>query len=108
MNEGFKKDYFLLTQRLQENTRLGGVMGILHWDQEVIMPSGAAESRSKQMGVLAGIMHEKSTDPEIGKLLDSLNGDDSFNSFEKCNIYAFEKKASYSKNNCLMEFIYLY
>ena len=33
--------------------------------------------------------------------------DSSRSSFEKCNIYAFEKKASYSKNNCLMEFIYL-
>ena len=46
MNEDLKKDYLLLTQRLQENNRLGGVMGILHWDQEVIMPSGAAESQS--------------------------------------------------------------
>ena len=33
--------------------------------------------------------------------------DSSRSGFEKCNIYAFEKKASYSKNNCLMEFIYL-
>ena len=65
-------NYQRLIERLKESSRLGGIMGILHWDQEVIMPSGAAESRSKQMGVLAGIMHEKSTDPEIGKLLDSL------------------------------------
>jgi len=33
--------------------------------------------------------------------------DSSRSGFEKCNIYSFEKKASYSKNNCLMEFIYL-
>ena len=33
--------------------------------------------------------------------------DSTRSSFEKCNIYAFEKKGSYSKNNCLMEFIYL-
>ena len=72
MNEGFKKDYFLLTQRLQENTRLGGVMGILHWDQEVIMPTGAAESRAEQLGALAGVLHEKTTHPEMGKLLDRL------------------------------------
>ena len=79
-------NYQRLIDRLKESSRLGGIMGILHWDQEVIMPNGAAESRAKQMGVLAGLMHEKSTDPEIGKLLDSLNSDDSFNSFEKCNI----------------------
>ena len=61
-------------------------MGILHWDQEVIMPSGAAESRAKQMGALAGIIHEKSTDPEIGNLLEKINQENSFNNFEECNI----------------------
>ncbi|MBC8283839.1 MAG: carboxypeptidase M32 [Nitrospinae bacterium] len=82
MNSNYQK----LMERLEESSRLGGIMGILHWDQEVIMPSGAAESRAKQMGVLAGIMHEKSTDPEIGQLLDSLIGENSFNNFEECNI----------------------
>ena len=88
MNEGFKKDYFLLTQRLQENTRLGGVMGILHWDQEVIMPTGAAESRAEQLGALAGVLHEKTTHPEMGKLLDRLSKIDKnkFTAFEWCNI----------------------
>ena len=33
--------------------------------------------------------------------------DSSRSGFEKCNIYAFEKKSSYSQNNCLMEFVYL-
>ncbi len=79
-------NYQRLKQKLEETSRLGGIMGILHWDQEVIMPSGAAESRAKQMGVLAGIMHEKSTDPEIGELLENLSQENSFNNFEKCNI----------------------
>ncbi|MEK9628936.1 MAG: carboxypeptidase M32, partial [Nitrospinota bacterium] len=82
MNPNYQK----LVQRLEENSRLGGIMGILHWDQEVIMPSGAAESRAKQMGVLAGIIHEKSTDPAIGELLEGLSQENSFNSFEQCNI----------------------
>ncbi|MZG54120.1 MAG: carboxypeptidase M32 [Nitrospinae bacterium] len=79
-------NYQKLVQRLEETSRLGGIMGILHWDQEVIMPTGAADSRAKQMGVLAGIIHEKSTDPAIGELLDNLNQENSFNSFERCNI----------------------
>jgi len=81
-----KTDYQKLAERLEEASRLGGIMGILHWDQEVIMPSGASESRAKQMGVLAGIIHDKSTDPEIGKLLDNLNDAEGFDSFQKCNI----------------------
>jgi carboxypeptidase Taq len=79
-------NYQKLERRLEETSRLSGIMGILHWDQEVIMPSGAAESRARQMGVLAGTIHEKSTDPEIGKLLDALDKENSFNAFEQCNI----------------------
>ncbi len=79
-------NYQKLERRLEETSRLGGIMGILHWDQEVIMPHGAAESRARQMGVLAGTIHEKSTDPEMGKLLDALDKENSFNGFEQCNI----------------------
>ena len=79
-------NYQKLTLKLEEISRLGGIMGILHWDQEVIMPSGAAESRAKQMGALAGIIHEKSTDPEIGSLLEKISQENSFNTFEECNI----------------------
>ena len=79
-------NYQKLVRRLEETSRLGGIMGILHWDQEVIMPVGAADSRAKQMGVLAGIIHEKNTDPVIGDLLDKLSQENSFNSFEICNI----------------------
>jgi carboxypeptidase Taq len=82
MNPNYQK----LVERLEESSRLGGIMGILHWDQEVIMPDGAAESRAKQMGVLAGILHEKSTDPETGKLLDQLKNENSFDEFEQSNI----------------------
>ena len=79
-------NYQKLVHRLEETSRLGGIMGILHWDQEVIMPVGAADSRAKQMGVLAGIIHEKNTDSIIGDLLEKLSQENSFNSFEKCNI----------------------
>ena len=79
-------NYQKLVHRLEETSRLGGIMGILHWDQEVIMPVGAADSRAKQMRVLAGIIHEKNTDPIIGVLLDKLSQENSFNSFEICNI----------------------
>ena len=88
MNKSLKKDYDLLSNRLQESNRLGGVMGILHWDQEVIMPTGAAESRAEQLGTLAGIIHEKTIDPEMGKLLDRLPrvNKNEFTPFEWCNI----------------------
>ena len=30
-------NYQKLERRLEEKSRLGGIMGILHWDQEVII-----------------------------------------------------------------------
>ncbi len=70
-------------------------MGILHWDQEVIMPKGGANSRARQMATLASILHEKSTDSELEGMLDRLLEcpEAQFNEFEWRNI--LEAKRDY-------------
>ncbi len=77
-----------LVERLEEISRLGGIMSTLHWDQEVIMPAGAADSRAHQLSTLSGLIHDKSTDPKLGELLDLLQKEDpsAFNAVEWCNI----------------------
>ena len=89
--------YEKLTNRLEELTSISGIAGILHWDQEVIMPSGAIEFRAKQMSTLAGILHEKSTDPAIGDWLNELENDSSveFDSYQAVNIR--EAKRDYER-----------
>ncbi len=88
MESDLKNIYYTLVRKVEERTRLGGVMGIMHWDQEVMMPPGAADSRAKQMAALAGVLHDKSTDPQVGQLLDLLvkAEESAFNDFEWCNI----------------------
>ena len=44
-----KDVYQKLVLKLEERSRLGGIMGIMHWDQEVIMPKGSADARAKQI-----------------------------------------------------------
>ena len=80
--------YEELVEKLEEISRLGGIMSTIHWDQEVIMPSGAAESRAKQISALAGVIHERVTDPELGECLDKLKSEDpsAFTAHEACNI----------------------
>ena len=80
--------YQKLIVKLEERSRLEGVMGIMHWDQEVIMPSGATEARSKQMAALAGVVHEKSIDPEFGDLINKINNFKikGFTDVEQCNL----------------------
>lgn len=63
-----------LKTKLAEIYDLGGIRGVLNWDQSTYMPAGGARARGRQMAVLGRIMQEKASDPEIGKLLDKLDG----------------------------------
>ena len=84
----FKNIYNQLVSKLEERSRLGGVMATMHWDQEVIMPKGSLDNRSKQMAALAGVLHEKSVDSDFGRLIDKLVNADpiNFTKIEQCNI----------------------
>ena len=88
MTTAVNNAYQDLVEKLEEISRLGGVMSTLHWDQEVIMPSGAAEARAKQISAMAGVIHERATDERLGACLDKLQAEDpsTFNEFEACNI----------------------
>lgn len=61
--------YEQLSAMLKELNALGGISGLLGWDEMVMMPAGAADSRGAQKAALAGVLHDKKTDPKIGELL---------------------------------------
>lgn len=85
----FDRHYHNLIQRLEEITHLNGVMNTLGWDQEVMMPIGAGEARAKQISTLAGIIHERLTDPALGDCLNELCNDyriSTLGEAERCNI----------------------
>jgi carboxypeptidase Taq len=60
-------DELMAFQRQTE--ALAQVAGRLGWDQETMMPRGAAEQRSEEMGVMEGILHARRTDPRIAEWL---------------------------------------
>jgi len=55
-----------LTGKLQAITHLERASAVLGWDQLVTMPPDASEARGAQLAALAGVVHEKSTSPELG------------------------------------------
>ena len=60
-----------LRDRLAELADLGSIEMLLEWDQLVMMPRRAAESRAHQLATLArGIAHERATAVEIGEWLE--------------------------------------
>lgn len=58
--------------RMHELKDLGGVLGVLSWDQETYMPPKAAECRAQQLGTMQGLYHERLTAPELGHALAAL------------------------------------
>ena len=53
----------------RETEALAQIAGRLGWDQETVMPSGAAEQRSEEMGAIEGVLHSRRTDPRLGDWL---------------------------------------
>ncbi len=61
-----------LKARLHEIGDLEGTAAILSWDQSTYMPSGGAQSRGRQSALLSRLLHERRTDPALGRLIEQL------------------------------------
>ena len=53
----------------RETEALGAIMGRLSWDQETVMPRGAAEQRGEEFAALENVLHARKTDPRVGEWL---------------------------------------
>ena len=61
--------YGRLLDLAREASLLGSTAQLLGWDQEVIMPKGGLDYRSRQLAQLARMHHEMVIDPQFGDLL---------------------------------------
>jgi carboxypeptidase Taq len=66
------KELAKLRERAGEIADLGGVAGLLLWDQNTLMPRGGAGARADQLEALERIQHDRLTDPALAELLDTL------------------------------------
>jgi carboxypeptidase Taq len=53
----------------RQTEALGFVAERLGWDQETMMPRGAAEQRGEEMAAMEGVLHARRTDPRIAEWL---------------------------------------
>jgi len=68
MNDA-EKTYRQLIDNLRQIATLSSVTALLQWDEETQMPPKGAELRATQISMLARMVHERFTSPEIGKML---------------------------------------
>ena len=68
--------YEELIRRVREAAMLGSAAAVLGWDRETYMPRKGAPHRAAQLALLAGMVHEKFTDPRVGDLIAAVEGTD--------------------------------
>ncbi len=66
--------YLELTRLLRETAVMSSCSNVLGWDEQTFMPEGGAQFRSEQLGLLAGMTHERATSSRVGELLAELEG----------------------------------
>jgi carboxypeptidase Taq len=59
---------------VREESLLTTLEALLEWDEETYMPAGGVGNRSEQLALVAGLLHERGTDPRLGELLGELEG----------------------------------
>ncbi len=67
-------DRLMAYQRQTE--ALSQIAGRTGWDQETMMPQGAAPQRAEEMAALEAVLHARRTAPELGDLLAGAEPDD--------------------------------
>ena len=67
--------YKELVARNKRTSALANAMGILHWDQQTMMPDGAAPARASVLAEMSVMMHELETGSELAELLTAAEAD---------------------------------
>src|SRR5262249_45762936 len=66
--------YAELMHRAREDTLLASCAELLTWDEETYLPPGGVAHRANQLALLAGMLHDRATEPCVGELLGELEG----------------------------------
>ncbi|MFO7607565.1 MAG: carboxypeptidase M32 [Candidatus Krumholzibacteriia bacterium] len=66
--------YARFLQLVHEVHDLGSAMGLLEWDQEIMMPPRGVQGRARVRATVAALMHDRMVDPELGELVATLAG----------------------------------
>jgi carboxypeptidase Taq len=61
--------YQELVRLSRDETVLSSCLDVLQWDEEVCMPRGGVDHRAEQMALLAGLVHDRGTNPRYDELL---------------------------------------
>ncbi len=61
-----------LCQYTRQTAMYGSIQALLNWDERTIMPPAEGEYRAEQVTLLAAVVHERETAPQVGAWLSEL------------------------------------
>jgi len=83
--------YIQLEDKFRDIGRLQDIEAVASWDEACLMPRGGARGRGESMAALAGLIHEKCSDPEIGELLNRARGQRDLSDWQLANLMNIER-----------------
>ncbi|MCP3972292.1 MAG: carboxypeptidase M32 [Rhodobacteraceae bacterium] len=57
----------------RQTQALAAIAGRLGWDQETMMPQGAANQRGEELAAIEAVLHARRTDPQVGEWLAAID-----------------------------------
>src|SRR3954454_21110426 len=72
MTSTYQSAYDNLCKHAREVAILNSVQGLLGWDERTKLPPAGGEYRAEQMSYLAGLVHKRQTEPQVGQWLAEL------------------------------------
>lgn len=84
--------YQQLERRFSRAALLGEAIGMLSWDQSVLMPNGGAAARGDQIAALSVIRHDMMTDRVLSDLLDEAAAQDGLDAWQAANLREMRRK----------------
>jgi carboxypeptidase Taq len=78
--------YASLSSHFGRIAAMSNAIGILQWDNDAMMPKGAAGSRAESMALLRVLQHEMAVDPRIGDWLGEAETSDGLSEWERANL----------------------
>jgi len=83
--------YQTLERRFARLAAINDALGILQWDTETLMPSGAADGRAEQLATLKVLSHELLTDDDNADLLADAEHETDLSDWQEANLHEMRR-----------------
>ena len=73
MNQTPEVTFDRLIEHVRETALLASTSALLEWDERTLLPAAGGPYRAEQIAYLAGLVHRRQTDPQLGEWLQELS-----------------------------------